>query len=325
MTKVLVTGASGFIGSHLVERLVRDGAQVRAYVHYNSRSDWGNLELVGADVKSQIDVVTGDITDPFSVRAAVKGCETVFHLSSLIAIPYSYVAPQSYVSTNVQGAINVLQAARDESVNRVVHTSTSECYGTARYVPIDEKHPLQGQSPYSASKIGADMIAESYWRSFGLPVAILRPFNTFGPRQSARAVIPTIIAQALKGGPVKLGSLTPTRDMNYVENTVEGFLAAARSPRAVGEVINCGSGREIAIGELARLIIDMVGSRSEVICDDQRIRPGNSEVERLLASNAKAAEVLDWTPRVSLEDGLARTIEWFRQHLGRYKADIYNI
>ena len=325
MKNVLVTGASGFIGSHLVERLVRDGAKVRAYVHYNSRNDWGNLELIGADVKSQIDVVTGDITDPFSVRAAVKGCDTVFHLSSLIAIPYSYVAPQSYVSTNVQGAINVLQAARDESVDRVVHTSTSECYGTARYVPIDEKHPLQGQSPYSASKIGADMIAESYWRSFGLPVAILRPFNTFGPRQSARAVIPTIIAQALKGGPVKLGSLTPTRDMNYVENTVEGFLAAARSPRAVGEVINCGSGREIAVGELARLIIDMVGSQSEVICDDQRIRPGNSEVERLLASNAKAAEVLDWTPRVSLEDGLARTIEWFRQHLGRYKADIYNI
>lgn len=325
MKKVLVTGAGGFIGSHLVERLVREGMQVRAYVHYNARNDWGNLELAAPEVKPQIEVITGDITDPFSVRAAVKGCDTVFHLSSLIAIPYSYVAPQSYVSTNVQGAINVLQAARDEDVAKVVHTSTSECYGTAQYVPIDEKHPLQGQSPYSASKVGADMIAESYWRSFGLPVAIIRPFNTFGPRQSARAVIPTIISQALKGGTVRLGSLTPTRDMNYVDNTVEGFLAVARSERAVGEVINCGSGREISVGDLARLIIGLIGSKSEVVCEDQRVRPGKSEVERLLASNAKAKELLGWAPRVSLEEGLGRTIEWFRQHLGRYKTDIYNI
>ena len=250
--KVLVTGAAGFIGSHLVERLVREGHQVRAYVHYNSRNDWGNLELVDPAVKREIEVVNGDIADPFSVRQAVRGVQVVYHLSSLIAIPYSYVAPQSYVQTNVQGAINVLQAAREEGVERVVHTSTSECYGTALYVPIDEKHPLQGQSPYSASKIGADMLAESYWRSFELPVAIIRPFNTFGPRQSARAVIPTIISQALKGGTIKLGSLTPTRDMNFVDNTVDGFLAVASHPAAVGQVINVGSGREIGIGDLAR-------------------------------------------------------------------------
>lgn len=325
MKSVLVTGAAGFIGSHLVERLVLTGARVRAFVHYNSRNDWGNLELVPAEVLREVEVVTGDICDPFSVRGAVKGTDTVFHLASLIAIPYSYVAPQSYVSTNVLGAINVLQAAREESVARVVHTSTSECYGTAQYVPIDESHPLQGQSPYSASKIGADMLAESYWRSFGLPVAIIRPFNTFGPRQSARAVIPTIISQALKNGPVHLGSLTPTRDMNYVENTIDGFLAVAESERSVGQVINCGSGREIAVGNLARLIIDLIGSKSEIVCDDQRVRPANSEVERLLASNAKAKALLGWEPRVSLEDGLARTIEWFRDHLSRYKTDLYNI
>jgi dTDP-glucose 4,6-dehydratase len=324
-TQVLVTGAGGFIGSHLVERLVREGRRVRAYVHYNSRNDWGNLELLPAEVHAEIQVVTGDIADPFSVRAAVKGCDTVFHLSSLIAIPYSYVAPQSYVSVNVQGAINVLQAARDEGVGRVVHTSTSECYGTAQYVPIDEKHPLQGQSPYSASKIGADMIAESYWRSFGLPVAIIRPFNTFGPRQSARAVIPTVIAQALKGGPVKLGSLAPTRDMNYVDNTVDGFLRVAQVPEAVGQVINCGSGREIAIGDLARLIVDMVGSKSEIVCDEQRLRPQNSEVERLLACNRKAHDLLGWTPRVDLEEGLRRTIAWFEQHHERYKSNLYNV
>ncbi len=325
MKKVLVTGAAGFIGSHLVERLVREGHRVRAYVHYNSRNDWGNLELVDPAVKREIEVVTGDIADPFSVRHATKGVQVVYHLSSLIAIPYSYVAPQSYVQTNVQGAINVLQAARDEGVERVVHTSTSECYGTAQYVPIDEKHPLQGQSPYSASKIGADMLAESYWRSFELPVAIIRPFNTFGPRQSARAVIPTIISQALKGGTIKLGSLTPTRDMNYVDNTVDGFLAVAQHPAAVGQVINVGSGREISIGDLARLIVQLVGSSSEVVEDSQRIRPAASEVERLLCGHAKARELLGWTPRVGLEEGLQRSIDWFRGHLDRYKTDIYNI
>lgn len=322
---MLVTGAAGFIGSHLVERLVREGHEVRAYVHYNSRNDWGNLELVDPAVKREIEVVTGDIADPFSVRHATRGVQVVYHLSSLIAIPYSYVAPQSYVQTNVQGAINVLQAAREEGVERVVHTSTSECYGTAQYVPIDEKHPLQGQSPYSASKIGADMLAESYWRSFELPVAIIRPFNTFGPRQSARAVIPTIISQALKGGTIKLGSLTPTRDMNYVDNTVDGFLAVAQHPAAVGQVINVGSGREISIGDLARLIVQLVGSSSEVVEDNQRIRPANSEVERLLCGHAKAKDLLGWTPRIGLEEGLQRSIDWFRGHLDRYKTDIYNI
>jgi dTDP-glucose 4,6-dehydratase len=325
LKQVLVTGAAGFIGSHLVERLVREGHQVRAYVHYNARNDWGNLELLDPAIRREVEVVTGDIADPFSVRQATKGMRVVYHLASLIAIPYSYVAPQSYVRTNVQGAINVLQAARDEGVERVVHTSTSECYGTAQYVPIDEKHPLQGQSPYSASKIGADMLAESYWRSFGLPVAIIRPFNTFGPRQSARAVIPTIISQALKGGAIKLGSLTPTRDMNYVDNTVDGFLAVATHPAAVGQVINVGSGREISIGDLARLIVRLVGSTSEVVEDSQRIRPAASEVERLLCGHEKARSLLNWTPRVDLEEGLVRTIDWFRTHLDRYKTDIYNI
>jgi NAD dependent epimerase/dehydratase len=325
MKSVLVTGAAGFIGSHLVERLVREGHRVRAYVHYNSRNDWGNLELVDPAVKREVEVVTGDIADPFSVRHATKGMQVVYHLSSLIAIPYSYVAPQSYVQTNVQGAINVLQAARDEGVERVVHTSTSECYGTAQYVPINESHPLQGQSPYSASKVGADMLAESYWRSFELPVAIIRPFNTFGPRQSARAVIPTIISQALKGGTIKLGALTPTRDMNFVDNTVDGFLAVAGHAAAVGQVINVGSGREISIGDLARMIVELVGSKSEVVEDNQRIRPANSEVERLLCDHEKATRLLGWQPRVGLEEGLARTIEWFRSHLDRYKTDIYNI
>jgi NAD dependent epimerase/dehydratase len=325
LKRVLVTGAAGFIGSHLVERLVRDGDRVRAFVHYNSRNDWGNLELLDPAIRREIEVVTGDIGDPFSVQHAIRGVQVVYHLSSLIAIPYSYVAPQSYVQTNVQGAINVLQAAREEGVERVVHTSTSECYGTAQYVPIDEKHPLQGQSPYSASKIGADMLAESYWRSFDLPVAIIRPFNTFGPRQSARAVIPTIISQALKGGTIKLGSLSPTRDMNYVDDTVDGFLAVASHPAAVGQVINIGSGREISIGDLARLIVTTVGSKSEIIEDTQRIRPANSEVERLLCDHTKARALLGWSPKVRLEEGLKRSIDWFARHLDRYKSDIYNI
>ena len=321
----LVTGAGGFIGSHLVERLVRDGHSVRAYVHYNARNDWGNLELIDAAVRREVEIVTGDIADPFSVRRAAQGARTIYHLASLIAIPYSHVAPQTYAVTNVLGAINVLQAARDENVERVVHTSTSECYGTAQYVPIDERHPLQGQSPYSASKIGADMVAESYWRSFGLQVATIRPFNTFGPRQSARAVIPTIITQALRGGPIKLGSLAPTRDMNYVDNTVDGFVAIGNHAAATGEVINIGSGREIAVGDLAKLIVSMVGSRSEVVEDAARIRPPGSEVERLLCDNRKAARVVAWSPRVTLEDGLARTIDWIGRNLDRYKPDIYNV
>ena len=325
MTTVLVTGAGGFIGSHLVERLVKDGCKVRAFVHYNSRNDWGLLELLTKDLMSSVEIMAGDIQDPFSVRGAVRGCEVVYHLSSLIAIPYSYVAPQSYVSVNVQGAINVLQACREEGIARVVHTSTSECYGTAQYVPIDEKHPLQGQSPYSASKIGADMVAESYWRSFELPVAIIRPFNTFGPRQSARAVIPTIISQALAGTDIRLGSLSPTRDLNYVDDTVEGFVRVASAPEAVGQVINVGSGREISVGDLAALILQMTGSRSQIIADDTRVRPANSEVERLLCDAGKARDLLKWAPRYTLEQGLERTIEWFRLHLSRYKANIYNV
>ena len=324
-SRVLVTGASGFIGSHLVERLVRDGHAVRAYVHYNSRNDWGNLERVHPDVRREIEVITGDIADPFSVRQAVKGMRVVYHLASLIAIPYSYVAPQSYVSTNILGAINVLQAARDEEVERVVHTSTSECYGTAQYVPINELHPLRGQSPYAASKIGADMLAESYWRSFGLPVATIRPFNTFGPRQSARAVIPAIISQALRGGVIKLGSLNPTRDMNYVDNTVDGFVAVANQPAAVGEVTNIGSGREISIGNLARVIVELIGSSSQVVEDTQRIRPVNSEVERLLCDPAKATRLLGWAPKVGLEEGLRRSIESIEQHPELYKTELYNL
>lgn len=323
--KTLVTGAGGFIGSHLVERLVRDGVQVRAFLHYNSRNDWGSLELLPKDVMANVEVVTGDIQDPFSVASAVKGCRVVYHLSSLIAIPYSYVAPQSYVTTNVLGAVNVMQACREHEVERVIHTSTSECYGTARYVPIDEKHPLQGQSPYSASKIAADMIAESYWRSFGLPVAIVRPFNTFGPRQSARAVIPTIISQALAGQDIRLGSLNPTRDLNYVADTVDGFVHTAQTPEAVGQVINIGSGREISIGDLARLILRMMHSDVPILSDDQRIRPEQSEVERLLCDAGKARTLLGWAPTFTLELGLEHTIAWLRQHQSRYKPEIYNI
>jgi NAD dependent epimerase/dehydratase len=323
--KVLVTGAAGFIGSHLTERLVREGAQVRALVHYNSRNDWGQLERLPKDVLAQVEVFTGDVQDPFSVRKAVAGCEVVFHLASLIAIPYSYVAPQSYVTTNVLGTLNVMQACLDEGVQKVVHTSTSETYGTARYVPIDEKHPMQGQSPYSASKIGADKMAESYHLSFGLPVATIRPFNTYGPRQSARAVIPTIISQVLKGNTLKLGSLTPTRDLNFVADTVEGFLQVALNQKAVGEVINIGHGREISVGDLAAKIMNILGKEVAIISDDQRIRPGKSEVERLLADNSKARELLGWEPTVSLDQGLERTIAWINDNQGYYKADIYNV
>jgi len=323
-SKTLVTGAGGFIGSHLVERLVRDGVAVRAFVHYNSRNDWGLLEFLPREALSEVEVISGNIEDSHSVSEAMKGCRTVYHLSSLIAIPYSYVAPQSYVTTNVVGAVNVMQAALAEGVERVVHTSTSECYGTARYVPIDEKHPLQGQSPYSASKIGADMIAESYWRSFGLPVVTIRPFNTYGPRQSARAVIPTIISQALAGAEVRLGSLTPTRDLNYVEDTVDGFVRIAHAD-VVGEVVNVGSAREIGIGELARLILRLMGSDSRIVCDEDRVRPQMSEVERLLCNNDKAQRLLGWQPRVPLEEGLRRTIEWVTSHRTRYKPQLYNL
>ena len=323
--RVLVTGAGGFIGSHLTERLVKEGAKVRAFVHYNSRNDWGLLELLSKDILQEIEIFSGDIQDSFAVCKAVKGCHIVFHLASLIAIPYSYIAPQSFVSTNVLGAVNVMEACLKEGVERVVHTSTSEVYGTARYVPIDENHPLQGQSPYSASKIGADKIAESYYRSFDLPVAIIRPFNTYGPRQSARAVIPTIITQLLTSDRLKLGDLTPTRDLNYVEDTVEGFLKMATIPEAVGKVINIGSGKEISIGNLAYKIMQIIGKNVPVVTEEIRKRPEKSEVKRLIADNSKARKLLGWQPRFSLEEGLKRTIVWVEKYLDRYKADIYNL
>ena len=324
-TNVLVTGAGGFIGSHLVERLTREGFQVKAFVHYNSRNDWGLLELLPRDILANIEVVAGDVKDSCSIGKAVKGCRMVYHLASLISIPYSYIAPHSYVATNVLGAVNVMQSALEANVDRVIHASTSECYGTAKYMPIDEKHPLQGQSPYSASKIGADMIAESYYRSFGLPVATIRAFNTFGPRQSARAVIPSIIIQALTGSEIKLGSLHPTRDMNFVSDTVEGFLRIALVPAAVGQVINIGSGREISVGQLANMIMKIIGKPGRIIVNSERVRPKKSEVERLLCDRQRARHLLGWEPKVSLEEGLERTVEWFKHNWQRYKADIYNV
>ena len=321
--KVLVTGAGGFIGSHLSEQLAERGAGVRALVHYNALGRRGWLDH--SPLADRIEVVAGDVTDRDSVRKAVEGVDTVFHLAALIAIPYSYGAPASYVRTNVEGTLNVLQAVRECGCRRMVHTSTSEVYGTARSVPIDEDHPLQGQSPYSASKIGADKMAEAFHCSFNVPVVTVRPFNTFGPRQSARAVIPTIITQCLAGETVKLGSLHPTRDMNFVANTVEGFIRAAEVDAAVGRTFNLGSGREISIGDLAGLIARMTGSRVRIETDEQRIRPGASEVERLLASNTRAADVLGWSPRVSLEEGLEKTITWLRDNLRHYRPGVYTV
>ncbi|MBI5836743.1 MAG: GDP-mannose 4,6-dehydratase [Candidatus Eisenbacteria bacterium] len=322
--RVLVTGAGGFIGSHLVERLVREGARVTAFVHYNSRSDWGNLEFCTPEVKRALRVVAGELTDPRSVFEAMEDQQTVFHLGALIAIPYSYSAPASYVSVNVQGTVNVLEAARRLEVERVVHTSTSETYGTARYVPMDEEHPLQGQSPYSASKIGADKIAESYHLSFGLPVATVRPFNAYGPRQSARAIIPTILTQMLTGrARLRLGSLKPIRDFTYVEDTVDGFLRAAQAARAVGTVVNLGSGKGVSIGELVKRAAKVCGAKVELVEDKQRVRPGASEVMRLVCDNRKALRVLGWKPRVTLDDGLHRVKRYLDANLGRYKTDRY--
>jgi NAD dependent epimerase/dehydratase len=319
--RVLVTGAGGFIGSHLTERLVALGARTRALVHYNALGTWGWLDHSPA--RDQIEVVAGDICDRDSVRHAAEGCDVVFHLAALIAIPYSYHAPASYVRTNIEGTLNVLQAARECAIGRLVHTSTSETYGTACYVPIDEAHPLQGQSPYSASKIGADKMVEAFHRSFSVPVATVRPFNTFGPRQSARAVIPTIIAQCLSGETVRLGSLHPTRDLNYVDNTVGGYLLAASKPEAIGQTINVGSGREISVGDLARLIARLLSKPITIESEADRVRPESSEVERLLADNTLARTLLGWQPTVSLEDGLQRTIEWMQVHLGRYRPGVY--
>ncbi len=323
--RVLLTGAGGFIGSHLAERLVREGARVRAFVHYNARNDWGLLEWLPPDAAASIEVVPGDLKDPDAVRGAAEGMDVIFHLGALIAIPYSYKHPVDVVQTNVMGTLNVLNAARAVGVGRMVHTSTSEVYGTALHVPIDEQHPLQGQSPYSASKIGADKLAESYYRSFDLPVVTLRPFNTYGPRQSARAVIPTIITQALAGDVVRLGALSPTRDLTYVDDTVEGFLRAGSVMGVEGETINLGSGREVSIGELAERVIKLIGKPVRIEADESRMRPERSEVMRLIADNRKAAALLGWIPTVSLEEGLALTIEWMRGELHHYKAALYNV
>ncbi|MBN2734988.1 MAG: SDR family NAD(P)-dependent oxidoreductase [Methanomicrobiaceae archaeon] len=323
--KVLVTGAGGFIGSHLVDKLVTMGADVTAFVHYNSKNDWGMLEENYSDKDCKISVTMGDIADGFAVDDAVSGNDCVFHLAALIGIPYSYVAPESYVNTNIKGTLNVMQACRHHHVERVIHTSTSEAYGTAIYTPIDEKHPLQGQSPYSATKIGADKIAESYFCSFDLPVSTLRPFNTFGPRQSARAVIPTIISQALNSDKISLGSLSPVRDMNFVYDTVNGFIKMAESEKSVGMTINVGTGRGVTIGEIAEIILKKVNPEAEIICKDERVRPENSEVMQLICDNSLAGEVLGWKPEYTLEEGLDVTIEWIRKNIQSYKTSRYTI
>jgi dTDP-glucose 4,6-dehydratase len=330
--KILITGSDGFIGSHLTEELVKRGHDVRAFVMYNSFNSWGWLDQTEPEIKKSLDVFAGDIRDPYGVKEAMKGCDVVLHLAALIAIPYSYHSPDTYVDTNVKGTLNIVQAARELGIPKVVHTSTSEVYGTAHFVPITEEHPLRGQSPYSASKIGADQIAMSFYSSFETPVSIIRPFNTYGPRQSARAVIPAIIAQIANGKRVlKLGAVHPTRDFNYVADTVNGFIAVAESDNSVGQVINIGSNYEVSIGETVRLIAEVMGARIEIETDEVRLRPAKSEVERLWADNGKAASLLGWKPDFAgvegLKRGLAQTAEWFSnpENLRAYKADIYNI
>ena len=324
--KILVTGADGFIGSHLVEKLVEEGREVRAFVFYNSFNTWGWLDTLPKSTMDHVEVFAGDVRDPNGVREAMKGCGAVFHLAALIAIPFSYHSPDSYVDTNIKGTLNILQAARALEPERVLVTSTSEVYGTAQYVPIDEKHPFQGQSPYSATKIGADRLAESFYRSFSLPVTIVRPFNTYGPRQSARAVIPTIITQLLSGKQeIRLGALSPTRDFNYVKDTAAGFWEIYRSDRTVGEEINIASQTEISIGDLARELIRQINPRAEIVCEAERLRPEKSEVNRLLGSSEKLRRLTDWRPRYTLEQGLAETIAFLQQNLDRYKTDIYNL
>lgn len=326
MKKVLVTGADGFIGSHLTERLLEAGYDVKAFAYYNSFNTWGWLDTLPEEKLKEIEVFTGDIRDPNGVRHAMTGVDGVFHLAALIAIPFSYHSPDSYVDTNIKGTLNVLQAARDLKLKRVLVTSTSEVYGTAQYVPIDEKHPYQGQSPYSATKIGADRLAESFYRSFELPVTIVRPFNTFGPRQSARAVIPTIISQLLAGKEqIKLGSLTPTRDFNYVKDTANGFLAIARSDKTIGEEINIATQQEISIGDLAKEIISQINPKAQILCDEERLRPEKSEVNRLLGSNEKIKRLTDWEPQYTFAEGIKETISWIGEHMESYKPDIYNI
>jgi NAD dependent epimerase/dehydratase len=324
--KVLVTGAGGFIGSHLVERLVQLGASVTAFIRYNSRGLRGSLEFISGEILSEIKVEMGDLKDPYAIQQVVKKQEIIFHLAALIGIPYSYAHPIEYVQTNILGTSYLLSACLTENIEKFIHTSTSEVYGTARYIPIDEEHPLQGQSPYSASKIAADKLAESFHRSFNLPVAIIRPFNTYGPRQPTRAVIPTIVTQALRSNKVRLGSLTPTRDLNYVEDTVEGFIKIAEVPESVGEVINIGSSKEISVKDLAQKIFDLLRKEPEIIVEAQRIRPELSEVERLVANTEKAKSLLKWSPKISLDNGLKKTIEWIQQNIDFYKEiDSYHI
>jgi dTDP-glucose 4,6-dehydratase len=330
--KILVTGADGFIGSHLTEELVRQGYDVKAFVLYNSFNSWGWLDSAPQEIKDHLEVHTGDIRDPHGVKAAMQGCSVVLHLAALIAIPYSYHSPDTYVDTNIKGTLNILQAARELNVEKIVHTSTSEVYGTARFVPITEEHPLQGQSPYSATKIGADQLAMSFYHAFNMPVSIIRPFNTYGPRQSARAIIPTVITQ-IAGGKreIKLGALHPTRDFNYVADTVRGFVAMAQSDSAVGEVVNIGSNYEVSIGETVSLIAEVMGAEIDIVTEEARLRPVKSEVERLWADNQKAKKLLGWEPLYGGKDGLRRgladTAAWFTsgENLKQYKADIYNI
>lgn len=322
--RVLVTGAGGFIGSHLVEALLEIGVKVRAFVKYNGRDDWGMLSDLSIEAQKSIEVVAGDIRDPFFVHKAVCGCDYVFHLAALIGIPYSYVAPNDYVSVNVEGTVNILQACMEERVSRIVHTSTSEVYGTAQYVPINEKHPLQGQSPYSASKIGADKMAESYYNSFDLPVVTVRPFNTFGPRQSARALIPTVISQALTCDKLTLGSLEPVRDMTFVKDTVQGFIKASLCDEAVGHVVNLGVGSGNTVGDIARMILKIMNKDDMVIEQNPaRVRPPKSEVMRLVSDNSKARELFGWQPRYDIEQGLTETVAWIQKNMHRYRVDAY--
>jgi NAD dependent epimerase/dehydratase len=322
--KILITGAAGFIGSHLTELCVRKGYSVRAFVHYNSRNNWGWLEQ--SDCLKDIEIVTGDIRDYDSVFAALKGCSSVFHLAALIGIPYSYISPQAYIRTNIDGAYNILQAAREQGTGNILITSTSETYGTAQYVPIDEKHPLVGQSPYSATKIAADQLAVSYFRSFNLPVKIVRPFNTYGPRQSARAVIPTIITQMLCGSrTLKLGNTSPSRDFTFVKDTAAAFIEIAKSDKLIGQVTNIGSGKEISIDDLAKQIAELLGAKIKIVADRQRIRPEKSEVKRLCCDNSTILKYTAWKPKYNLKKGLAQTIQWIKQNLERYKSQIYNV
>lgn len=326
--KVLVTGADGFIGSHLVESLLEEGCKVRVFVYYNSFNAWGWLDSFPKNKLKEIEVFAGDIRDPNGARKAIEGINVVFHLAALIGIPFSYHSPDSYVDTNIRGTLNILQAARDADVQKVLVTSTSEVYGTAQYAPIDEKHPRQGQSPYSATKIGADAVAESFYRSFNLPVVIVRPFNTYGPRQSSRAVIPTIIIQLLSGvREIKLGALHPTRDLVYVKDTVKGFIEIAKSDKTIGEEINIATQKEISVGDLAHKLIDMINPDARIISDKIRIRPTKSEVERLLGSNKKIKKLTEWKQAFSLEAGLKETVEWFKnkENMKLYKSDIYNV